>query len=544
MSGVNSKEALDELLFNIQQKDLIKARLVIEHLAHIDPATQKRMLFELSKSDDDFSIPLLVYLIHCHPEITDQYPTLNELLLTKILDYPELLIARLAAPVPESAVYLRLAGLTRLPEAVPAVMKLLTSTDDVELLESGLHALGEIGEPTAVNAITEFLYADIRTLVLAAVQALGRVGNTTALQRLAERMGGDSELDTMILEIFARVQNDLALQKLNETLQSHYAYLRNLAKKHLVAIGAKAVPMLISNLQQHDDPDFLIHSLNILGEIGDASAISPIRKLLDNQPRDANIRFAAYEALGLLPMERGAYALAAGLVDPVSNVRAAAARAVNGAFSEVLAAGVKNMVRAGGDEAAVIVRTLLDVQADKIILSMVDEEVFRQVAVPYLGSQIHHSIRNYFLNLFKQQGHMEIVKLIEAAEGDITAESGDRPLACAVDDSRMILKIYQKLLHELGYEPVLFEFPVTALEWLEKEKPAILFTDLNMPEITGIELIEKVRQRYHREELPIIMVTTQNEMQDNQAALAAGVNDILAKPFTAETLRAAIDKHG
>ena len=110
MTKVNSKEALKELLFNIQQKDLIKARLVIEHLAHIDPATQKRMLFELSKSDDDFAIPLLAYLIHCHPEITDEYPTLNELLLSKILDHPELLIARLGTPVPESAIYLELAG--------------------------------------------------------------------------------------------------------------------------------------------------------------------------------------------------------------------------------------------------------------------------------------------------------------------------------------------------------------------------------------------------------------------------------------------------
>ncbi len=543
MAGINSREALAELLFNIQKKDLIKARLVIEHLAHIDPATQKRMLFELSKSDDDFAIPLLAYLIYCHPEITDQYPTLNELLLTKILDYPELLIARLAVPVPESAVYLRLAGLARLPEAVPAVMKLLTSTDDIELLENGLIALGEIGEPAAVNAITEFLYADIRKLVLAAVRALGQVGSTTALQRLAERMGGDSELDTMILDIFARVQNDLALQKLNETLQSHYAYLRNLAKKHLVAIGAKAVPMLISNLQQ-DDPDFLIHTLNILGEIGDGSAISPIRKLLDNHPRNANIRFAAYEALGLLPMERGAYALAAGLTDPVGNVRAAAARAVNSAFSEVLAAGVKNMVRAGGEEAAVIVRTLLDVQADKIVLSMMGEEVFQQVAVPYLASCVHYSIRDYFLNLFRRHGQMELAKQIESGVEKKTAEQDVRPLACAVDDSRMILKIYQKLLHELGYEPVLFEFPAAALDWLEKKKPAILFTDLNMPEVTGIELIERVRRRYAREELPIIMVTTQDEVQDNEAALAAGVNDILAKPFTAETLREAIDAHG
>ncbi len=243
-------------------------------------------------------------------------------------------------------------------------------------------------------------------------------------------------------------------------------------------------------------------------------------------------------------MERGAYALAAGLTDPVGNVRAAAARAVNGAFSEVLAAGVKNMVRAGGEEAAVIVRTLLDVQADKIVLSMMGEEVFQQVAVPYLASRVHYSIRDYFLNLFRRHGQMELAKQIESGVEKKTAEQDVRPLACAVDDSRMILKIYQKLLHELGYEPVLFEFPAAALDWLEKKKPAILFTDLNMPEVTGIELIERVRRRYAREELPIIMVTTQDEVQDNEAALAAGVNDILAKPFTAETLREAIDAHG
>ncbi|MEA3241430.1 MAG: response regulator [Pseudomonadota bacterium] len=541
MTQVNSKEALKELLFNIQQKDLIKARLVIEHLAHIDPATQKRMLFELSKSDDDFAIPLLAYLIHCHPEITDNYPTLKELLLTKVLDHPNVLIAKLATPVPEAVIYLRLAGQLREERAVPAIAKFLTSTNDVRLLKAGLNALGEIAEPTAVNAITEFLYADIRPLVLAAVRSLGQVGTTTALQRLAERMGGDRDLDAMILEIFARVQNDLSLHKLNETLQSHYAYLRNLAKKHLATIGAKAVPLLIHNLQQ-DDPDLIIHTLNILGEIGDASAISSIRKLLHAQPHDANIRFAAYEALGMLPLGRGVYALAGGLTDPVENVRAAAARAINGAFSEVLAAGVKNMVRSGGAEAEAIIRAIIDVQADKIVLSLIDEQVFQQFGGDYLAARAHPEIRDYFLHLFQQQGYQDLATTIEKVAGRAAPEPAARPLACAVDDSRMILKIYQNILYELGYEPVIFEFPAAALEWLEKEKPAVLFTDLNMPEITGVELIEKVRQLYAKEELSIIMVTTQNEMQDNEAALAAGVNDILAKPFTAETLQAAIEK--
>ena len=542
MPPVNSKEALKELLFNIEQKDLIKARLVIDHLAHLDPATQKRMLFEVSKTDDDFAIPLLAYLIHCHPEIAAHYPTLKELLLTKILDHPEILVARLATPVPESTIYLDLAGQLREERAVPAITKLLTSTSDVRLLEAGLNALGEIAEPTAVNAITEFLYADIRPLVLAAVRSLGQIGTSTALQRLVERLGGDRELDAMILEIFARVQNDLSLHKLNEMLQSHYAYLRNLAKKHLATIGAKAVPLLIHNLQQ-DDPDLVIHTLNILGDIGDASAISPIRKLLHAQPHDANIRFAAYEALGMLPLGRGVYALATGLTDPVENVRAAAARAINGAFSEVLAAGVKNMVRPGGAEAEAIIRTIIDVQADKIVLSLIDEQVFQQFGGDYLAARAHPQIRDYFLHLLRQQGFQDLAATIEKAAGQAAPEPAARPLACAVDDSRMILKIYQNILYELGYEPVIFEFPAAALDWLEKEKPAVLFTDLNMPEITGIELVAKARQRYAKEDLPIIMVTTQNEMQDNEAALAAGVNDILAKPFTAETLQAAIEKN-
>ena len=80
-------------------------------------------------------------------------------------------------------------------------------------------------------------------------------------------------------------------------------------------------------------------------------------------------------------------------------------------------------------------------------------------------------------------------------------------------------------------EPVLFEFPEAALEWLAKEQPAFVLTDLNMPEISGIELTEKIRKLYSAEQLPVVMVTTQSDIQDHEAATSAGVNDILKKPF-------------
>jgi len=108
---------------------------------------------------------------------------------------------------------------------------------------------------------------------------------------------------------------------------------------------------------------------------------------------------------------------------------------------------------------------------------------------------------------------------------------------------QMILSIYKASLFELGFEPRLFAKPEEALEWLKENKPNIMFTDLNMPGLTGIELTAKTRQIYKPEELTIIMVTTQNEATDNEAAKEAGVTDILYKPFTKDILEAKIKEY-
>ena len=104
----------------------------------------------------------------------------------------------------------------------------------------------------------------------------------------------------------------------------------------------------------------------------------------------------------------------------------------------------------------------------------------------------------------------------------------------------MILNIYKKTLYQLGYEAHLFEYPASALAQMQQVKPDIVFTDLNMPEITGVELTETLRTWYTKEDVPIIMVTTQSEGQDHEAAHNAGVNMILHKPFTAEQLEEVI----
>ena len=63
-----------------------------------------------------------------------------------------------------------------------------------------------------------------------------------------------------------------------------------------------------------------------------------------------------------------------------------------------------------------------------------------------------------------------------------------------------------------------------------------------MPEITGIDLIREVRKKYTKEMLPIMLVTTQNEINDNNAAWKAGVNGIIYKPFDSKMISDAFTK--
>lgn len=536
MAEINSHHMIEEIQANVATGDILKSKIVLAHIGEVDSKTQNRMIYELSKGSVDFVVPLLVHLLSEHTDVADKMPIIRETLLSSLLAYPEKLPEFVSSDAIEDKTELiRVVGELRYTDATQALLNIAAgSEEDAEILLI-IETLGQLGDPEAINTLTDYLYSANRELIIAAVHSLGQLGTPTAMHRLAERMGTDNEIDFMILSIFAEVQDQVSLEKLNDTLRSHYAHMRSYAKKELVNIGPKAVPFLIGNLT-HEDSDFLIHTLNVLGDIGDESAISPIRKLVDGLPKSANVRFAAYEALAMLPLKKGAYTLTAGLTDLEDHVCIAAARAIDRNFSKILGVGIRNLLRGDEEEAKHISKIIVNAQVDKIFVDLAEDEIFQKLALVYLP-HTHEDIREHYYRLLVDKGFTAFAAKIEGGEDKVI-----RPKVVAVDDSRMILNIYKATLHELGYEPVLFEFPASALEWLAEEKPLMVLTDLNMPDITGVQLTEKIREKYSRELLPIIMVTTQNEATDNESAKSAGVNAILHKPFNAKSLGEAMDK--
>ncbi len=535
MAELNPQHMIEELQENIKTGDALKARLVLAHIEQVDHKTRNRLVYILSRAEPDFSVPLFIYLLTDQMTVADEMPIIRETLFSILLAYPEKLIEFLASPkILDKTELIKVVGELRFEEAIFVLLDLVAVSENEAEILLIIENLGLIGDPLAINTLTDYLYAADRELIIAAVQSLGQVGTPTAMHRLAERMGTDNEIDYLILSIFSEVQDQVSLEKLNDTIRSHYAHMRTFAKSELVRIGPKAVPVLIDNLL-HDDPDFLIHTLNVLGDIADESAVVPIRKLLGNEPKSANVRFAAYEALALLPLKKGAYTLTAGLTDPEDHVCVAAARAIDKNFSTILGAGIKNLLRGPENEARHIAKTIVNAQVDAIFNYLADDELFEEMALVYLP-HAHKDIRNHYHKLLLQAGKNDFANKLNGDD-----EQTVRPKVVAVDDSRMILNIYKATLHELGFEPVLFEFPASALEWLQTEKPLMVLTDLNMPGITGIQLTERIRQKYSAKLLPIIMVTTQNESQDNEEAYMAGVNTIVHKPFNTKILGAAME---
>lgn len=537
MAGINHSHMVDEIKANTKTGDLMKARLVLAHIGEVDGKTRNRLVYEISRAPLEFSVPLFLYLLQAHADVTDAMPIVKETLLSSMLAYPDKLLEFLQDPtIPEKNELVSIAADLKFDEATPALIEMVeASTNEAEIYFL-IEALGQIGDPEATNTLTDFLYAANRELIIASVQALGMIATPTAMHRLAERMGTDNEIDFLILSIFAEVQDQVSLEHLNETLASHYAHMRTYAKKELVNIGPKAVPFLISNLKRQD-PDFLIHSLNVLGDIGDESAVMPIRKLLQNEPKSANVRFAAYEALALLPLRKGAYTLTAGLSDPEDHVCVAAARAIDRNFSDILGAGIKNLLQNKSDEAWHITKIIVNAQVDNVFLNLARERYFQEMALNYLP-HAHNDTREHYHNLLMEHGLTAFASKIRGEE-----KEKHKPKIVAIDDSRMILNIYKATLYELGFDPVLFEFPASAIEWLRQEKPVMVLTDLNMPDITGVQVAEEIRKKYSREELPVVMVTTQNEAKDITAAKNAGVDKIVHKPFNAKSLQEAMAEY-
>ena len=118
------------------------------------------------------------------------------------------------------------------------------------------------------------------------------------------------------------------------------------------------------------------------------------------------------------------------------------------------------------------------------------------------------------------------------------AQPGDAHRTIAlVDDDRNILTTLSIALQAEGYATRVYSDGEAALKALTENPPDLAVFDIKMPRMDGMELLRRLRAT---SELPVIFLTSKDEEQDEEAGLAMGADDYIAKPFSQRLLLARI----
>jgi two-component system chemotaxis response regulator CheY len=114
--------------------------------------------------------------------------------------------------------------------------------------------------------------------------------------------------------------------------------------------------------------------------------------------------------------------------------------------------------------------------------------------------------------------------------------------ALVVDDSVTMQNMVSMALKEIGFEVTTAADGVEAVTKTESAKFNIVITDINMPNMDGIELIRHLRGTDNCKSIPILVLTTESGDNAKSAGKSAGASGWIVKPFNPGVLKSAVSK--
>ncbi len=553
MGSISEKEFIDELVFCLKEEDIVKAKALLQFASdsNANVQIQQKALLELAKGPEKIVFPLLEYLTRIDISSPEVRESLYELILDMAYGNTEMVIQYiLKNEKPTRLLFIKAVGDLVMVQARKSLEKIIAGDNDKDILMAALKSLGELRQPESIAIIALMAKNPNAAVKRTAILAIAEIGGKDAVDQLIGFIGDSEEGDKLAVESLAEIQDVYALEKLTSLLSSQKTPVRDTAIDQLIRLGSKSTPIL-TNAFQNAEADYLVHLVTTLGYIGDPAAISALLNIINTHPKDPNIRQATFEAMERIPSPKTAICLAQGLQDEVEAVRMSAARAIDRNLSKPLIAGLKNIIREGSGESAKAVAALIDTEAGGVFNFLIQEESFTKLAKQHILTTAAPNVKKNFLKQMAGLGQKELVESLakEAQPAGKTEPAETKTAIAIVDDSKMMLKLYQNKLSALGYSPDCFSRPEDAIAHILKNPPRLVITDLNMPNISGLELTREIRRKFSRQDLPILMITTQSDfvqkgdekMQVNDSILSkAGINHILYKPFSDNDFKKAV----
>ena len=105
-----------------------------------------------------------------------------------------------------------------------------------------------------------------------------------------------------------------------------------------------------------------------------------------------------------------------------------------------------------------------------------------------------------------------------------------------VDDEPNILLSLEFLMQQAGFEVTTADNGQSALAQADRETPDLVLLDISLPDISGFEVLERLREESRFARLPIIMLTAHGREVEREKGLALGADDYITKPFSTQAL--------
>ena len=137
----------------------------------------------------------------------------------------------------------------------------------------------------------------------------------------------------------------------------------------------------------------------------------------------------------------------------------------------------------------------------------------------------------------------QVVKTVPTARAASTSVTAGQKTILVVEDSQTSRKVISMLLGRKGYTIIEAKSGSEALQRSEEIVPDLVLLDVVLPDMTGYEVLSRLRQSPGLAEVPVIMLTGQNKPSDRLKGLFHGSNEYLTKPFDPAKLLAVLEKY-
>jgi two-component system, chemotaxis family, chemotaxis protein CheY len=118
------------------------------------------------------------------------------------------------------------------------------------------------------------------------------------------------------------------------------------------------------------------------------------------------------------------------------------------------------------------------------------------------------------------------------------------PSCLVVDDSRVVRKVARRIVEDLGFSCDEAEDGQKAYDFCMGKMPDAILLDWNMPVMSGIEFLEKLRQMPNGTSPKVVFCTTENDMSHITRAMNAGANEYIMKPFDSDIIQSKFSQIG